>query len=143
MIRKRTSIALALAVFILAAAAALRYAQNLESISPVAARRAMQVMIGLILAAYANLMPKDVGRLRASTRAAVRSQSALRVGGWSLTLAGLGYAGLWAVAPIAFADVAAMVIVAIATLVTVGYGVRAFVSCRWEDEQPVDLEGRV
>jgi len=134
---------LALAVFILAAAAALRYAQDLESISPDAAKRAMQVMIGLILAAYANLMPKDVGQWRASARATARSQSALRVGGWSLTLAGLGYAGLWAVAPIAVADVAAMVIVAVATLVTVGYGVWAFVSCRWQDEQPVDLEGRV
>lgn len=143
MILKRTSVSLALAVFILAASAALSYAQDLGSISPDAARRAMQVMIGLILAAYANLMPKDVGPWRASARAAARSQSALRVGGWSLTLAGLGYAGLWAVAPIAFADVASMVIVAVATLVTVGYGVRAFASCRRQDEHAVDLEGRV
>ena len=143
MILKRTAIALALAVFILAAAAALRYAQDLGSISPDAARRAMQVTIGLILAAYANLMPKDVGRWRASARAAARSQSVLRVGGWSLTLAGLGHAGLWAVAPIALADVAATAIVAIATLVTVGYGVWAFASCRWQDVRPVDLEGRV
>ena len=58
-------------------------------------------------------------------------------------LAGLGYAGIFAVAPLAFADVEAMVIVAIATLVTVGYGIRAVVSCRWQDDQPVDLEGRV
>ncbi len=143
MILKRIAIALALAVFILAAAAALRYAQDLGSISPDAARRAMQVTIGLILAAYANLMPKDVGRWRASARAAARSQSVLRVGGWSLTLAGLGHAGLWAVAPIALADVAATAIVAIATLVTVGYGVWAFASCRWQDARPVDLEGRV
>jgi hypothetical protein len=50
----------------------------------------MQVMIGVILAAYANLMPKDLGQWRASARAAARSQSALRVGGWSLTLGGLG-----------------------------------------------------
>ena len=103
----------------------------------------MQVMIGLILAAYGNLMPKDVGRWRASARSAARSQSALRVGGWSLTLAGLGYAALWAVAPIAFADVAATTIVAIATLVTVGYGVWAIVSCRWPDERTVDLERHV
>ncbi len=134
---------MALAVFILAAAAALKYAHGLGSISPDAAKRTMQVMIGVILAAYANLVPKDVGRWRASARAAARSQSALRVGGWSLTLAGLGYAGLWAFAPIAFAEVAAIVIVAIATLVTAGYGVWAFASCRWQDEQPVDLKGRV
>ena len=143
MILNRNSIAVALAVFILAAAASLTYAQDLGGISPDAAKRTMQVLIGLILAAYANLMPKDVGRWRASARAAARSQSALRVGGWSLTLAGLGYAGLWAFAPIAFADVAATAIVAIAMLVTVGYGVWAFVSCRRQDEQALDLEGRV
>ena len=40
----------------------------------------------LILAAYANLMPKDVGRWPASARAAAKSQSVLRVGGWMLTL---------------------------------------------------------
>ncbi len=143
MILKRTSTAVALAVFILVAAAALKYAHDLGSISPDVAKRTMQVMIGLILAAYANVMPKDVGRWRASARAVARSQSALRVGGWSLTLAGLGYAGLWAFAPIAFAEVAATVIVAIATLVTTGYGIWAFASCRRQDEQPVDLEGRV
>lgn len=140
MILKRTSLALVLAVFILAAAAALRYAQNLESISPDTAKRVMQVMIGLLLAAYANLIPKDVGRWRGSVRAAAKSQSVLRVGGWSLTLAGLGYAGLWAVAPIAFADVAATVIVAIAMLITGGYCVWTFVSCRWQGDQPVDLD---
>jgi hypothetical protein len=133
MILKRISFAIALAVVILATAAGLRYAQELERVSPEAARRVMQVMIGLILAAYANLMPKDVGRWRASVRAAARSQSALRVGGWSLTLAGLGYAGLWAFAPIAVADVASILIVASATLVTLGYGLWAFVSCRWLD----------
>ena len=131
MIRKRISFALALAVFILSAAAALRNAEGVESISPDGARRAMQVMIGLILAAYANLMPKDIGPWRGSVRAAARSQSALRIGGWSMTLAGLGYAGLWAVAPIAVADVASMLIVAIAMLVTMGYGVWACVSCRF------------
>jgi hypothetical protein len=143
MILKRTSIALALAVFILGAAAALRYAENLGHVSPESAKRAMQVLIGLILAAYANFMPKDVGQWRASARAVPKSQSALRVGGWSLTLAGLGYAGIWAVAPIAFADVAATAIVAIAMLVTLGYSVWAFVSCRWRHQQPVDLDGHV
>ena len=143
MIVKRISISLALAVFILAAAAALRYAEGVESISPDAAKRAMQVLIGMILAAYANLMPKDIGPWRGSLRAAARSQSALRVGGWSMTLAGLGYAGLWAVAPIAAADVVSMFIVATALLITAGYGVWAFVSCRCQDEQPVDLKGRL
>lgn len=136
MILKRISLALALAAFILAVAAALRYAQGVESIGADTARRTMQVVIGLILAAYANVMPKDIGQWRASARAASRSQSVRRVGGWSLTLAGLGYAGLWAFAPIAFADVASVVIVAGATLVTVGYGVRALVGCRRPEDSP-------
>jgi Ca2+/Na+ antiporter len=136
MMLKRTSFALALAAFILAAAAALRYAQGLEIISADAARRTMQVMIGLILAAYANVMPKDIGRWRASARAAATSQSALRVGGWSLTVAGLGYAGLWAFTPIAFADVAATVVVAAATLLTAAYGAWAFFTCRRTESSP-------
>lgn len=142
MILKRTSVALALAVFILAATAALRYAQGLEIVSEDAARRTMQVMIGLILAAYANLMPKEIGHGRASARAVSRSQSALRVGGWSLTLAGLAYAGLWAFASIAFADVASMVIVATATVVTMVYGAWALLSCRWSQERPVEGSAR-
>jgi hypothetical protein len=135
MILKRTSFALALAAFILAAAAALRYAQGLEIIGADSARRTMQVMIGLILAAYANVMPKDIGRW-ASARAATRSESARRVGGWSLTLAGLGYAGLWAFTPIAFADVASMVVVAAATLVTVVYGAWTLLICRRTESSP-------
>jgi len=136
MILKRTSFALALAAVVLASAAALRYAEGLELIGADTARRTMQVMIGLILAAYANVMPKEIGQWRASARAAMLSQSVLRVGGWSLTLAGLGYAGLWAFTPIAFADVAGMLVVAAATLVTVAYGARAFVLCRRTESSP-------
>ena len=130
MILKRMSSGVALAALMLAAAYALRYAQALEIIDPDSARRATQVVIGLILAAYANIIPKDIGQWPASARAAAISQSALRVGGWSLTLAGFCYAGLWAFTPIAFADVAGMVVVAAATLVTAAYAARAFFICR-------------
>jgi hypothetical protein len=130
MILKRTSFAIALAVLILGTAAALSYAQRLDLIGPDAARRTMQVMIGLILAAYSNLMPKDVGRWRASALAMARAQSALRVGGWSMTLAGLAYAGLWAFVPLAFADVAGMAVVASAMLITIGYSGWTLLVCR-------------
>ena len=90
----------------------------------------MQVLFGFMLAAYANLMPKDIGPWRGSIRAEARYQSALRVGGWSMTLAGLAYAGLWTVAPIALANVASMLIVSVVMLVTMGYGGWKFVSCR-------------
>lgn len=141
MILKRVSIALALAAALLGAAAALRYAQSLEMVGAESARRTMQVMIGLILAAYANVMPKDIGRFRGSARGATTSQTAMRVGGWSLTLAGLCYAGIWAFTPLAFADVAGTAVVAVATLVTVAYGARAHFICR-RTERDLALPGQ-
>jgi hypothetical protein len=143
MILKRTTFAVALAVLTLGMAAGLEYARSLDLIGPDAAKRMMQVTIGLILAAYSNLMPKDVGPWRASALAMARSQSALRVGGWSMTLTGLAYAGLWAFAPLAFADVASMVIVASAMLITMGYGGWMLLACRWSKRQPLDVEGHV
>jgi hypothetical protein len=130
MITKRISVAVALAAFILAAAAVLDYAQGRETISADAARRTMQVLIGLILAFYCNFLPKDMVPLRGSGRAASRWQLAGRVGGWSLTLAGVAHAGLWAFAPIDFAHAAAMIVVASATLLTLGYAGWAGLSCR-------------
>ena len=130
MILKRTSFAIILGVLFLATAAALAYAQRIDLIGPDAAKRTMQVISGLMLAAYANLMPKDVGRWRASAVAVARAQSALRVGGWSLTLAGLAYAALWALAPLAFANIASVVVVATAMLITMGYGGWTLLACR-------------
>jgi hypothetical protein len=127
---KRTTFAVTLAVLILGMAAGLKYAQSLALVGPEAAKRTLQVTIGLMLAAYANLMPKDLGPWRASARAMATSQSALRVGGWSMTLAGLVYAGLWAFAPLAFADVASMVVVASAMVITMGYAGRTLLACR-------------
>ena len=127
---KRLSMAIAVAAGFLATAAAVNYAQRLDLIGPEAAKRTIQVMSGLILACYANLMPKDIGPWRASTVAAARAQSALRVGGWSMTLAGLGYAALWAFAPLGFADIASVVVVASAMLVTMGFGGWTVLACR-------------
>lgn len=130
MILKRLSFSIALAVLFLGTVASLKYAQHLDLIEPDAVKRVVQMLIGLMLAAYANLMPKDIGQWPASPVAAARAQSALRVGGWSLTLAGLAYAGLWAFAPIDVANMASMAVVATALLVTMGYGARTALACR-------------
>ena len=90
----------------------------------------MQILIGLGLAAYANLMPKQLGRPRRSPHAEARTQAALRVGGWSMTLAGLVYAGLWALAPLPVADIASTMAVAAALAVTLGYALWSFAACR-------------
>ena len=51
---------------------------------------------GLMIAAFGNRMPK---RFVSSERA----RKAQRVGGWSLAISGLIYAGLWAFAPLSVA----------------------------------------
>lgn len=128
----RIPAALAIAVVIIGSSAALTYAGSRGIIGDETGRRIMQVMFGSLLAAYANVAPKELGRWR-SLEAARRSQSAQRIGGWSLTLAGVGYAALWALAPVAVAETAGFVLVAAATLLAVGSAVRAFVLCRRAD----------
>jgi hypothetical protein len=130
MMLKRTSMALAVAVVFLGTTAALSYAKDLGWIEPETVRRTVQVIVGLMLAAYANVLPKDVGRWRASAAAMGRAQSAQRVGGWSMTLAGLTYAGLWAFAPVAVANLASTLVVASAMLITMGYGGWTLLACR-------------
>lgn len=124
--------ALVLAVVFLGVAAALRYAASTGLIGEDLAKRSIQVLIGLGLAAYGNMMPKKGGKLRGSVRAETAAQAALRVGGWSMALAGLVYAALWAFAPLAFADDVSMIVVASATALTLGFAVRAYATCRRE-----------
>jgi len=124
--------ALILAGLLLALAAALRLAEGNGVIDGDTARRGVQVAIGLILAGFANRMPKQIRRWRGAA-ADAREQRALRVGGWSLTLAGLAHAGLWAFAPLAVADTLAMLVVAMATLITLGHALWAMVLCRAAD----------
>lgn len=130
MMIKRLGFALGLAAVFLAVAAGLRFAANEAMISADLAQRAVQVIIGLGLAAYANIVPKQIGGPRRSVEAETRSQAALRVAGWSMTLAGLAYAGFWAFAPLPFADTVSMVPVAAAMVLTVGYALWAFTACR-------------
>lgn len=130
MIVKRLAPALVLAAVFLAVATGLRFAAGQGMITDDLAQRAVQALIGLGLAAYANVMPKQIGGPRKSAEAETRSQAALRVGGWSMTLAGLVYAGLWAFAPREFADIAGMVVVAGAMVLTLGYAVWCFTACR-------------
>lgn len=130
MIVKRLGFALGLAAVFLAVAAGLRFAAAEAMITDDLAQRAVQVIIGLGLAAYANVMPKQLGGPRNSAEAETRAQAALRVAGWSMTLAGLAHAGLWAFAPLPFASTASMVLVAAATLLTLAYAVRCFTVSR-------------
>lgn len=131
MLTKRTSYALATAGFMLAVAAGLKYAGGLGVIGDEAVRRGVQVMIGETLAVYGNFIPKDIGSISMPVSSASCSRSPRRLGGWLLTLTGVGYAGVWAFAPIAIANVAAMPLLAAAILITVGYSGWVVLNCRW------------
>lgn len=125
----RMTTAIAIALLFLAAAAGLRYAEGAGLIGVDGARRALQVLIGLGLAGYANLMPKRISGAPRSPLAERRTQAALRIGGWSLTLAGLTQAALWTFAPLAVADVGSMAAVAAALTLTLAYALWAFTTC--------------
>jgi hypothetical protein len=94
-----------------------KYAQAAHAIAPDTATRTVQAAIGLSLAVYANFMPKRV--------AAERTRIALRAGGWAFTLAGLGYAFLWASAARALAELLSPALVGAALLLCLGYAVWA------------------
>jgi hypothetical protein len=126
MIRKPLAMALALGAGMLVMSAFVKYLQAAGSIDAETGRRVVQVAVGLLLAGYGNYMPKRLAGGPAPACATARAQSALRVGGWSMTLAGLAHAVLWAFAPVRVADVAATAVVAIAVVITVTFGVWAF-----------------
>lgn len=70
--------------------------------------------IGLQIAWYGNRMPK---RMAPSAKA----RQVQRVGGWSLALSGLVYAGLWVFAPFPVALIGGCGAVIIGIAVTLGY----------------------
>ena len=130
MIIKRLGFAIALGALFLLTAAGLRYAADSGMLAEETATRIIMALTGLGLAAYANIMPKQLGRPRRSPAAEARAQAALRFGGWALTLAGLAYAFLWAFAPISIASAAAMTVLGAATLATMAYMIWSFTMCR-------------
>ena len=136
MIIKRLGFAIALAILFLLAAAGLRYAASAEMLAEETATRIVMALTGLGLAAYANIMPKQLGRARRSPVTEARAQGALRFGGWALTLAGLAYAFLWAFAPMSIARAAAMTVLGAATLATLAFAIWSFTLCRGSGDAP-------
>lgn len=69
---------------------------------------------GLMIAWYGNRMPKAFAP-------SARARQVTRVGGWSMVLSGLVYAGLWAFAPIPVAVAGGCGAVIAGIAVTLGY----------------------
>jgi hypothetical protein len=126
---------LALAAAMLAVAAGFKFAQYAGIASPDDATRSMQVVTGLMLAFYANFIPKNLPSAFKSIQAASRIQTALRMGGWAFAIAGLAYATIWALAPLAAAADLSIPVVASAMLVAFGFGIRA---CRAPSQTGAD-----
>ncbi|MEZ0242519.1 MAG: ammonium transporter [Sphingomonas sp.] len=113
----------------LAVSAGLAQARTLGYLSDETVKRTVQVLIGLGLAAYSNFTPKQIGK-PGSPMAEAWKQSVLRVSGWSMVLAGLAYAALWAFAPMDVANIASVAVVATAMVITMGTAIRAAIACR-------------
>jgi len=90
--------AVVVAGFILAASALLAWASP-EYLDPEWARRLGGVLLGGVVVAYANAVPKALSRrMRCTTPGA--DQAARRLAGWALVLGGLGYMLAWLLAPL-------------------------------------------
>lgn len=121
--------ALAAGAVFVAVTLLLSYAKNHGFIEEETMKHSVQVLTGLMLAGYSNFTPKQIGRAGTPQQEAYK-QRLLRVSGWSMVLAGLAYAGLWAFAPLDVANIASVAVVLTAMVITLGYAARTVAACR-------------
>ena len=90
------------------------YARKLGYIEGETVTRLVLGATGLMVAWFGNRMPKTFVP-------SARARQAQRVGGWSMALSGLAYAGLWAFAPFDVALIGGCGAILVGIAVTVGY----------------------
>jgi uncharacterized membrane protein YeiB len=105
---------LAWGVGIVALALGATWARKLGYVDGETVTRIVMCATGLMVAWFGNRMPK---RFVPSAHA----RQATRVGGWSMALSGLVYAGLWVVAPTQVAVTGGSLAVLLGIAVTVAY----------------------
>ena len=76
-------------------------------LSPEAAHRILGVLLGAVVVVYANAVPKALSPLMQMRCDPVAEQAIRRFTGWSLVLGGAAYSGVWAIAPLAYANLLA------------------------------------
>ncbi|KQW86477.1 SdpI family protein [Brevundimonas sp. Root1279] len=108
----RHALASAAAVLILALGAS--FARQQGWIDSDTTTRIVLCAIGLQVAWYGNRMPKQFAPSAAA-------QQVHRVGGWSMALSGLVYAGLWVFAPFDVALIGGCAAIILGMVVTIGY----------------------
>lgn len=99
---------------LIALALAASYARRLGYIDNDAVNRIVMGATGLMIAWFGNRMPKAVAP-------SADARKVTRVGGWSLALSGLVYAGLWASAPFDVALLFGCGAIILGMAVTLGY----------------------
>jgi hypothetical protein len=119
----RITSSLALAGLLIAVSIGLAYLRRLGVVGAEAPALGAMVLTGILLAVYGNVIPKSLSRLSA------KGESLQRVTGWATVLSGIGYAAIWAFAPIEIAAIASMVAVAIGFVFVVAY-------CAWLRSSP-------
>ncbi|MES2833651.1 MAG: ammonium transporter [Pseudomonadota bacterium] len=90
------------------------YARQLGYIDGETVTRLVIGANGLMIAWFGNRMPKAIAPTHCAARAS-------RVGGWSMVISGLIYAGLWAFAPMNVALIGGCGAVLVGMAVTLGY----------------------
>lgn len=105
---------IAWAVGIIVVALAASYARKHGYFDQDTATRVVIGLNGLMIAWIGNRLPK-------AAAPSVAVAKVKRVGGWSMVLSGLAYAGLWAFAPVPVAVVAGSAAVIAGIAVTAGY----------------------
>lgn len=121
MARRDLTSAFVVTGLILAGAAALKFAWHGGLIDTDTETRLFGGGMGLVVAYYGNVVPKQLKPSRGAA-ADGRWQRVARVSGWSFTLAGLAYAALSLLKPFPSADLAAMACVGAAVAITLAYG---------------------
>lgn len=119
--------ALAVAALYLLAALMLTALRQHEVISAETVQRLMGVLMGAVVIASANLIPKRLVPLARASCDPTREQMLRRFCGRVLVLGGLGYTLAYALAPIAIASTLAICLLAPAAVAVAGVSAR----CAW------------
>lgn len=105
---------LAWGIGIVVVALCARYARELGYLAPDTVTRIVIGLTGLMVAWFGNQMPKTFVPI-------AWARKVWRIGGWSMALSGLTYAGLWACAPMSVAFAAGCGVIILGLAVTVAY----------------------
>ena len=128
MIRKPILSGIIFGLVILITALVLKYAAARHLVSSDIPMRAIQMLIGLMMALNGNTIPKKLPPFREG--ASGRVQALQRTCGWLLTAAGLGYAAVWASVPLSAAAGWSMAVVGAATALVAVFIVRTHLAQR-------------